>query len=261
MNERARSEAVAHSLENSAFFMPFSTNRQFKKAPRLFARAEGIHYYTPEGRQVIDGTSGLWCVNAGHCRAEDRRGGAEAGRDDGFRAAVPDGPPGGVRVRRPDRQARAQGHQPGVLHQLGLRVGRHRAQVRARLPPHARRGPPHAPDRARARLPRGQFRRHRGRRHRGQPQDLRRAGRGRGSHAPYPRPGEERLFARAAQARRRARRRPRTALPAARPFDHRRRDRRAGGMLDRGAGAAGRATWSACARSATGTASCSYSTK
>jgi len=68
MNERARSETVAHTLENSAFFMPFSTNRQFKKAPRLFARAEGIHYYTPEGRQIIDGTSGLWCVNAGHCR-------------------------------------------------------------------------------------------------------------------------------------------------------------------------------------------------
>ena len=70
MNERARSEAVAHTLENSAFFMPFSTNRQFKKAPRLFARAEGIHYYTPEGRQIIDGTSGLWCVNAGHCRTK-----------------------------------------------------------------------------------------------------------------------------------------------------------------------------------------------
>ncbi|HXZ92889.1 MAG TPA: aspartate aminotransferase family protein, partial [Burkholderiales bacterium] len=68
MNERARAEAIAHSLENSAFFMPFSANRQFKKAPRLLARAEGIHYYTPEGRKVIDGTSGLWCVNAGHCR-------------------------------------------------------------------------------------------------------------------------------------------------------------------------------------------------
>ena len=68
MNQRARAEAVSHSLENSAFFMPFSANRQFKKAPRLLARAEGIHYYTPEGRKVIDGTSGLWCVNAGHCR-------------------------------------------------------------------------------------------------------------------------------------------------------------------------------------------------
>jgi len=68
MNERARPETVGHSLENSAFFMPFSMNRQFKKAPRLVSRAEGIHYYTPEGRKLIDGTSGLWCVNAGHCR-------------------------------------------------------------------------------------------------------------------------------------------------------------------------------------------------
>jgi beta-alanine--pyruvate transaminase len=68
MNERARPEAVGRSIEDSAFFMPFSMNRQFKKHPRLVARAEGIHYYTPEGRKVIDGTSGLWCVNAGHCR-------------------------------------------------------------------------------------------------------------------------------------------------------------------------------------------------
>ncbi len=68
MNERARPETVTHSLEKSAFFMPFSANRQYKKSPRLLSRAEGIHYYTPEGRKLIDGTSGLWCVNAGHCR-------------------------------------------------------------------------------------------------------------------------------------------------------------------------------------------------
>jgi beta-alanine--pyruvate transaminase len=55
-------------IEDSAFFMPFSMNRRFKKAPRLLARAEGVYYYTPEGRKLIDGTSGLWCVNAGHCR-------------------------------------------------------------------------------------------------------------------------------------------------------------------------------------------------
>jgi beta-alanine--pyruvate transaminase len=64
MNDRA----TLPNLENSAFFMPFSMNRHFKKAPRLLARAEGIHYYTPEGRKLIDGISGLWCVNAGHCR-------------------------------------------------------------------------------------------------------------------------------------------------------------------------------------------------
>jgi beta-alanine--pyruvate transaminase len=64
MNDRA----TLPSLENSAFFMPFSMNRHFKKAPRLLSRAEGVYYYTPEGRKLIDGSAGLWCVNAGHCR-------------------------------------------------------------------------------------------------------------------------------------------------------------------------------------------------
>jgi len=53
-----------------AFWMPFTANRRFKASPRLLARAEGTGYFTPEGRRVIDGTSGLWCVNAGHCRRE-----------------------------------------------------------------------------------------------------------------------------------------------------------------------------------------------
>ena len=72
MNERARPEAVGTTttLENSPFFMPFSMNRAFKKAPRLLARAEGMYYHTPEGRKILDGTSGLWCVNAGHCRKQ-----------------------------------------------------------------------------------------------------------------------------------------------------------------------------------------------
>jgi beta-alanine--pyruvate transaminase len=65
MNKRVDIRA---GLEQAAFWMPFTANRQFKKAPRLLARAEGMYYWTPEGRQVLDGTSGLWCVNAGHCR-------------------------------------------------------------------------------------------------------------------------------------------------------------------------------------------------
>jgi beta-alanine--pyruvate transaminase len=52
----------------SAFWMPFTSNRQFKKAPRMFVRAKDMHYTTSDGRQVLDGTAGLWCVNAGHCR-------------------------------------------------------------------------------------------------------------------------------------------------------------------------------------------------
>jgi beta-alanine--pyruvate transaminase len=63
-----RTAPAANNLE--AFFMPFTANRQFKKNPRLLAKAKGVHYWTPEGRRVIDGTAGLWCVNAGHGREE-----------------------------------------------------------------------------------------------------------------------------------------------------------------------------------------------
>jgi beta-alanine--pyruvate transaminase len=52
----------------SAFWMPFTANRQFKKAPRMFVGAKDMYYTTDDGRQVLDGTAGLWCVNAGHCR-------------------------------------------------------------------------------------------------------------------------------------------------------------------------------------------------
>ncbi|WP_297103485.1 aspartate aminotransferase family protein [uncultured Devosia sp.] len=48
--------------------MPFTANRQFKKAPRMFVAAKDMHYTTADGRQVLDGTAGLWCVNAGHAR-------------------------------------------------------------------------------------------------------------------------------------------------------------------------------------------------
>jgi len=65
MNKRAD---IPATLEQSAFWMPYTPNREFKKSPRMLARAEGMHYWTPEGREILDGTSGLWCVNAGHCR-------------------------------------------------------------------------------------------------------------------------------------------------------------------------------------------------
>ena len=55
-------------MKLDAFWMPFTANRQFKKAPRLFARSSGMHYWTAEGKQVLDGVAGLWCVNAGHGR-------------------------------------------------------------------------------------------------------------------------------------------------------------------------------------------------
>ncbi len=57
---------LAQSLD--AYWMPFTANRQFKQAPRMLARAEGMHFWTPEGRKILDGIAGLWCVNAGHAR-------------------------------------------------------------------------------------------------------------------------------------------------------------------------------------------------
>jgi len=60
---------VALTTNNlEAFWMPFSANRQFKKKPRLLVRAEGMHYWNQEGDKLLDGTAGLWCVNAGHAR-------------------------------------------------------------------------------------------------------------------------------------------------------------------------------------------------
>lgn len=51
------------------FWMPFTNNRFFKQNPRLFVGAQDMHYTTADGRQVLDATAGLWCVNAGHGRA------------------------------------------------------------------------------------------------------------------------------------------------------------------------------------------------
>jgi beta-alanine--pyruvate transaminase len=56
------------ALDLDAFWMPFTANRQFKQAPRMLVKAEGMHYTSDDGRRILDGTAGLWCVNAGHCR-------------------------------------------------------------------------------------------------------------------------------------------------------------------------------------------------
>ena len=71
----AQPENTALSLD--AYWMPFTANRQFKAKPRMLARASGMYYETPEGRRILDGTAGLWCVNAGHGRKEITRAVAE----------------------------------------------------------------------------------------------------------------------------------------------------------------------------------------
>jgi beta-alanine--pyruvate transaminase len=66
MNEMA----VPRPNNLDAFWMPYTDNRYFKAHPRMLARAEGMSYFTPEGREVLDATAGLWCCNAGHGRRE-----------------------------------------------------------------------------------------------------------------------------------------------------------------------------------------------
>ena len=62
-----------NELDLAAWWMPFTANRQFKAAPRILASASGMFYQTIDGQPVLDGTAGLWCVNAGHGRAEIAR--------------------------------------------------------------------------------------------------------------------------------------------------------------------------------------------
>ena len=64
---RPLAPTVPNDLE--AFWVPFTPNRAFKKAPRLITRAKDMHYYTVDGKAVLDGSAGMWCCNAGHNRA------------------------------------------------------------------------------------------------------------------------------------------------------------------------------------------------
>ena len=168
--------------------MPFTANRQFKKAPRLLARAEGMYYWTPEGRQVLDGTAGLWCVNAGHCRPKIVEAVQQPGRRDGLRADLPDGPPGRLRVRRAPG-ARSRRRASRACSSPTRAPSRPTPRSRSRSPTTARAARParYPPDRPRARLPRRQFRRHGGRRHHRQQEDLRPGRRRRRPHPPHPR--------------------------------------------------------------------------
>jgi beta-alanine--pyruvate transaminase len=59
--------------ELEPYWLPFTANRAFKKRPRLFAGAKDCHYVKPDGTKVFDATSGLFCVNAGHCREPIRQ--------------------------------------------------------------------------------------------------------------------------------------------------------------------------------------------
>ena len=218
----------------SAFWMPFTANRQFKQAPRMFVSRQGHalhHDRRPQGARR-------------HRRACGASMPAIAGRRSPRRSQTR---PASSTTRRPSRWAirssfelanrlvdiAPAGPRPRVLHQFRLGIGRHRAEDRARLSPREGRRLALPPDRPRARLSRRQFRRHLGRRHRHQPQDVRHAADRRRPHAAHAPACQERLHPRRAGAWRGARRRAGAHRHAARRLDHRRRHRRAGRRLDR----------------------------
>jgi beta-alanine--pyruvate transaminase len=69
-SDMAQTRPAAATAPNDleSFWLPFTPNRSFKRAPRMIVRAKDMHYYTADNRAVLDGTAGLWCTNAGHNR-------------------------------------------------------------------------------------------------------------------------------------------------------------------------------------------------
>ena len=167
-----RATAVPNELE--AYWLPFTANRAFKSAPRLFAGAKDMHYFTPDGRKVIDATAGLWCVNAGHCREPIVEAIQAQAAELDYCAGLPVRPPQGVRAGEPARRCWrpadldyvffSNSGSEAVDTALKIALAYHKARGRRRA---------HPPDRPRARLPRHRLRRHLGRRHGRQPQAVR----------------------------------------------------------------------------------------
>src|SRR5471030_1720545 len=70
LDRSPRPAAVSVPNDLAAHWMPFTANRAFKKAPRLLAGAKDMHYFTVDGRKIIDAAAGMWCCNAGHGRSQ-----------------------------------------------------------------------------------------------------------------------------------------------------------------------------------------------
>src|SRR4026207_1213638 len=116
--------------ELEPYWVPFTPNRAFKKRPRLFAGAKGMHYFKPDGTKVLDATSGLFCVNAGHCREPIGKAIQEQAAKLDYSPAFPYRTPHALAPL----PAGARRSRLPVLLQLGLGGGRRRAEDRARLP-------------------------------------------------------------------------------------------------------------------------------
>ena len=203
-------QAATTRISLDEYWMPFTPNREFKADPQMVVRAEGMYYWNDRGDKIIDASSGLFCVAAGHGRKEIADAVGKQLRELDFCAPFLRGASEAVRARDARRRAHAGRPQPHLLRQLRLRGGRHGDEDRARLPPGARPGRAQHVRLARARLSRRQLRRRRAVGPRQQPAQVRPGAARHRAHAPHAPQGEP-LHAGRRRARRRARRGPRCA--------------------------------------------------
>ncbi len=73
IHDNEHDRAAARQISLDEYWMPFTPNRDFKHDPKMVVRAEGMYYWNDRGDKIIDASSGLFCVAAGHCRKRDRR--------------------------------------------------------------------------------------------------------------------------------------------------------------------------------------------
>ena len=131
MDDAARHGGRLAPNNLEAYWMPFTANRQFKAQPRLLVAAEGMHYTTADGRQVLDGTAGLWCVNAGHGRREIADAVHRQALTLDYAPAFQMGHPAAFEAASRLAALLPRRSRPRVLLQFRLGGGRHRAQDRA----------------------------------------------------------------------------------------------------------------------------------
>jgi beta-alanine--pyruvate transaminase len=130
---------VANSLDH--FWMPFTSNREFKAEPRLVTRSEGMYCWDHKGGKILDGSSGLFCCAAGHGRPEIAKAVHDQLLANDYTAPFGLGHPGSFTLARKVAALCPEEINHGVLRQFGLGSDRHRAQDRDGLSPGARRGP------------------------------------------------------------------------------------------------------------------------
>ncbi len=72
MTTRASTRTTAEWQALDGHFMhPFTDTKSLRsKGTRVIVRAEGVYLYDSDGRRILDGMAGLWCVNLGYGRRE-----------------------------------------------------------------------------------------------------------------------------------------------------------------------------------------------